>query len=246
MFRSTDGGKTFARMLAGAATDVVADPGAPKRLYAASRARRLPQRRRGRELETANGGDLSLMDDGVDNDGNDQVDVAETAAGATMIKLAVAQDPTASAGAPNPVYAALLGDRFFMGLFESIPTDTGADPADWLQGQWTLAPNGASAPPPATASLNSAAALGTQPPATQVIFDVDGVGASTLTRNAGDWRADGFAVGQEVTIAGAGIGLDAVRAVVSVTPLVLTLAALVAIPPPPACRSRFRSAGSSR
>ena len=195
VFRSTDGGLNFTRTLAGAATDLVADPAKAGRLYAGIA--------EGGVFRSDNGGvTWKLFNDGltlagatdqVDNDGNGILnDIGETGAGALRIRLAVQQNAAATDLAPNTVYVALIGGSL-MGVFYSTPTATGATAAAWTQSAWALVgPADALAPAPATASLNKKATTAS------VTF-----AATTITRADGDWRTDGFSVGQAITITGA-------------------------------------------
>ncbi|HLF40407.1 MAG TPA: sialidase family protein, partial [Acidimicrobiia bacterium] len=124
IFRSTDGGVTFERVLDGSATDLVADPGNANRYYAAIRGTGVHRSTDGGETWTAvNNAALNLTSDTADNDGDGTADNAtETGAGAARIVLAVQQ----GGGAGNAVFAALIGEsnERLMGVFRS--TDQGA------------------------------------------------------------------------------------------------------------------------
>ncbi len=123
VFRSTDGGQHFVSMLAGPATDLVADPGNPMRFYAAVKGQGVYYSDdAGEHWMLVNTG-LTLAADGADNNQDGTADNAgESAAGANRIVLAVQQD---RASASNAVYAALIGSNArLMGLFRS--TDFGA------------------------------------------------------------------------------------------------------------------------
>ncbi|HKI64387.1 MAG TPA: OmpA family protein, partial [Burkholderiales bacterium] len=124
VFRSTDGGDSFAPMLIGAATDLVADPGDPMRFYAAVKGQGVYRSDDAGATWTLVNTGLTLAADGADNNQDGTADnAAESAAGANRIVLAVQQD---AASATNSVYAALIGsNRRLMGLFRS--TDFGAN-----------------------------------------------------------------------------------------------------------------------
>src|SRR5207244_2368023 len=108
----------------------------------------------------------------------------------TGLATDLVRDP--SKNAPGRVYAAyagLDGGGHFMGLFVSKPSAT---PGNHDPG--TLAgPAGATPPAPPTASLNVATT-------NRVNFVNTGAATGTITRTTGDWRAEGFAVGQTVTV----------------------------------------------
>ncbi|MCU1348896.1 MAG: hypothetical protein JWO56_1926, partial [Acidobacteria bacterium] len=214
VFRSTDGGATFSRRVAGMATDLVADPGQAGRLYAGVAGGGVYRSDDAGLTWKLFAAGLGLKGDQVDNDGHGFLkDPRETAAGALRIRLAVGQNPRPSFFDPNPVYAALIAQGL-MGVFVATPIDTGATPADWTQSAWALlGPGGAVAPAPASASLNSHATTAS------VTFT-----ATTITRTTGDWRTDGFAVGQAITISGATVlANNGSWRIASVTALVLTV-----------------------
>ncbi len=203
IFRSTDSGKTFTAVAldAGAgknATDLIADPGAPGRLYAAvvgvPDAHNLQtgggvyrSDNRGATWAKFNAG-LDLSADAVDNNANGALgDNGEKVDGAGRIVLAVSQT---TGSLVNSVYAALLsapGGGGLMGVFVSTPAAGGG-----ANGTWTLL-GGAAAAPPASATYAKATNGET------VDFGATGV----ITRSGGDFRTDGFAVGQIITVAGA-------------------------------------------
>ena len=210
VFRSTNGGTTFIRVVAGAATDLVADPAKAGRLYAGvAESGVYRSDDAGVSWKRFDTG-LTLTGDQIDNDGNGILnDVGETGAGALRIRLAVQQNAAATDLAPNAVYVALIGGAF-MGVFSSTPTATGATAASWTQSAWALVgPADAIAATPISASLNKAFGLNIAgvPQETDVVISGCTIGCvisdATITRTRGDWRADGFAVGQVITITGA-------------------------------------------
>ena len=141
IFRSTDGGRSFERIVDGEATDLVADPGNANRFYAGVQGQGVMiSTDGGATWNPVPGGGPALNMDTVDNDMDGTVDNAgETAATAGRILLAVQQ----SNGANNAVFAAIIGndpnDRL-MGVFHSTdagmiwnaigaaPPDTNTDP----------------------------------------------------------------------------------------------------------------------
>jgi len=216
VFRSTDGAATFTRVVAGAATDLVADPGKAGRLYAGiaesgvyrSDDAGVSWKRFDTGLTLANPLDQ------VDNDGNGILnDLGETGAGAARIRLAIQQNVAATDLAPNTVYAAIIASAL-MGIFYSTPILTGATAADWTQSAWALlGPVDAVAPAPVSGTLNKYATTAS------VTF-----AGATITRTTGDWRTDGFALGQAVTVAGATVPANnGSWRIADVTDTVLTL-----------------------
>ena len=181
IYRSTDGGENFARMVDGEATDLVADPGSPDRFYAGVKGQgvMMSSGSNGQNWTPFNNG-LTLAADGFDNDAAGGVDdAAESATGAGRIMLAVQHN---AANADNAVFAALISDdgtsQRLMGVFRATPAG----------GVWALA--GSSGAP------NTSAALSGNPNLTFA------AGANpTITRAAGDWRTDGFMIGQQITVA---------------------------------------------
>ncbi|HEV7132735.1 MAG TPA: hypothetical protein VGN27_03260, partial [Gaiellaceae bacterium] len=227
IFRSTDSGKTFTPVpLASGAgtnvTDLVADPGAPGRLYAGVVG--VPD---ASNLQTGGGvyrsddrgatftkiaatGLDALASDAIDNNANGATgDNGEKVDGAGRIVLAVGQGASTLV---NPVYAALLSAPKgvqLMGVFVSTPGTTAGNP----NGNWALLGNGTVvAAPPRSATLKNGGSL---------TLASDG----TIVRTTGDWQADGFAVGQTVTITNAVTGANNGTYTVSkVETLKLTLA----------------------
>jgi len=182
-----------------------------------------------------NGLTLALPADRVDNDSNGILnDATETGEGATRIRLAIGQSTT---GNGNPIYAALIGGGQLMGVFTSTPTGPAAstnDKTQWTQGAWSLVGNAAVAPAPVNAVINRGNFASGAAATTQVTLASVGA-TTTITRTTGDWRADGFTPGQDVTLAtlnaagganAAGINRTAVR-IISVNATVLTIAANV-------------------
>ena len=110
VFRSTDGGTNFTRVLAGTATDLVVDPGLPGRFYAGIAYDGVYRSDNGGvNWKKFDVGDY-LATDNADNDGNLRVDdPAERISGVVRIRLAVRASAAPAANDPNPVYAALLG-----------------------------------------------------------------------------------------------------------------------------------------
>ena len=217
VFRSTNSGVSFSKEAGDSATDLVADPGKPGRLYAAfidvgllAKAGVYRSDDYGDSWTQINSG-LVLTGDGIDNDGNGTIDDGtETGAKAKRIVLAVAPN---AGSTTNPVYAALLGgSTWLMGVFVSTPNLVGNGQSDWA----LLGTAGVVAPPPASAALK--AGYGT------VTFG-DG-GNTIISRVTGDWRADGFTVGQSVTVEGAADARNnGTWTIVSVTDKLLTVAA---------------------
>ena len=230
LFRSTDSGKTFTPIVlsAGAgtnATDLQADPGAPGRLYAAVVG--VPN---AQNLQTGGGiyrNDLRgagawtkinagldvLATDGVDSDSDKSLtDNGEKVDGAGRIVLSV--QPSAGS-LVNSVYAALLsapGGVQLMGVFVSTPTADAGNP----NGTWALV--GGTVAPPRSAAYKAAAPGETL-----------GFAGSVISRTGGDWRTDGFAVGQQITITLATNAADnGTYIVTAVAPLLLTVAGTVA------------------
>ncbi|MHB1241813.1 MAG: choice-of-anchor D domain-containing protein, partial [Gaiellaceae bacterium] len=239
VFRSTDGGVTFTRILSESATDLVGDPAVANRLYAGVIGAGVYRSDDGGANWKLFVNGLTLDGDVIDNDGNGALnDVTETAAGVARFRLTVRANKTPLAGDPNPVYVSLLsGDpkKHLMGIFQSTPTATGAAPADWTQGLWTLVgllgPAGMVAPAPPSAALNYSHSKGKTATAETSIVFTAGTGTLAtcttancpkLTRTVGDWRADGFAVGQTVTISGSTVaGNNGTGVVVAVTSTIL-------------------------
>ncbi|MGZ4363246.1 MAG: hypothetical protein ACXVFF_13510, partial [Gaiellaceae bacterium] len=233
IFRSTDSGGTFTRMLVGTASDLVADPSVPGRVYAALT--------NGAHTGIARSDDFgqhwidlgspTLPADHVDNNSNGVVDEANevSAAGSARIRLAVRQNQTPAAGNPNGVYAALISDvpnSHLMGIFVSTPTGTGAAPASWTQSGWALAGSAAAkAPAPSRATINNG---NTAAPTLLVSFDGPnpagpGHHEYQISRVTGDWQADGFALGQNVIVEGGPADVQGTYKVTSVTALALGL-----------------------
>ncbi len=230
IFVSTDSGVTFTRKVLSAtagtdATDLVADPGVSGRVYAAVVG--VPDATT--KLQTGGGvyrsddwgatwnavntglDALAAVTDNVDNNANGVLnDNGEKVDGAGRIVLAVQQ--TASS-AVNSVYAALLSSSLsqpatgvlLMGIFVSTPTGSAGNP----NGTWALV-GGTEAPPRSATYTPAGGTIG---------FD-----GSTITRSAGDWRTDGFAVGQQITISKAtDAANNGVFLVTAVSQLVLTV-----------------------
>ena len=211
VFRSTNSGASFERVLPGSVTDIAADPGKEGRIYAGVLGGGVFRSDDfGVTWHVINGAGatgLFLQSDQVDNDGNGAVDDAnESATGATRIMLAVAQDPTSES---NKVYVALLGTHL-MGVFSSTPSATCCTHSWALVGQAGIAP-----PPPPIATMKPAS----------LEFAPAGV-TTDIRRTTGSWRADGFAKGQHITISGqtvvANNGEFLIASVVSDTVLRLT------------------------
>ncbi|HEX6132164.1 MAG TPA: hypothetical protein VF044_10555, partial [Actinomycetota bacterium] len=200
VFRSTDSGASFARVLAGSVSDLVADPGKPGRAYAGvvgSGVYRSDDW--GATWNPISGATLHLRNDNVDNDRNGVVDDAgEGPEGSERIVLAVRQN---SGSEVNPVYAGLLSPHV-MGIFTSTP-----NAACCTHGSWSLVGN--DAPPPPT----NAAVTGTP--------NYKFLAGNELQRTSGNWRTDGFAKGQLISVGGAAVagnnGQFVIDAVVSDT-----------------------------
>ena len=171
LFRSTDSGVTFTKStgVTGTVTDLVADPGAPGRVYAA--------------VVGAGAGIYRS-----DNGGFSWTPVSTQGLDLTANRIVLAVNRAADS-LVNPVYAALLSGPagiYLTGVFVSTPGDGGS-----ANGPWSLlgAP-GVLAPPRPTASMSGRPTL---------TFGAGG----TIDRSTGNWLADGFSVGQSITIAAA-------------------------------------------
>src|SRR5207237_296067 len=91
----------------------------------------------------------------------------------------------------------------FMGLFSSTPTGTGTTPSKWKQSSWSLVgPSGATAPPPAKASLNYALSQdhGVATNDTFTFARSSTFSKASITRVNGDWVAAGFTVGETIEV----------------------------------------------
>ncbi|MGK7880330.1 MAG: WD40/YVTN/BNR-like repeat-containing protein, partial [Crocosphaera sp.] len=121
IFRSTDGGQTFSKIVGGEATDLVADPGNANRFYAGVKGKGIMVTTDGGATwNTVPNGGPSLAGDSKDNDLDGTPDnTGESAATAGRILLAVQQ----ATGNNNAVFAAIIGnsnnngDEFLMDVF---------------------------------------------------------------------------------------------------------------------------------
>ena len=230
IYRSTDGGLTFTKKVSGSGTDLVGDPGKAGRAYAALSADGVYRTDDyGDTWGTAIVAGLDLTADNIDNNGDGVLgDPNEGALGAARIILAIQQNIHSET---NSVYAALLSaapHAILMGVFTATPTADAGNPL----GNWSLLGDTAAHPvtasPPVHATLHVVATTGLE-------FGANAAGTPspdpelTISRADGDWRAEGFAPGQLITISGATAANNGTFTVAAVTEFDLTIVAPTAL-----------------